>query len=409
MIRWIIPEKLGTAAYGEHTREEETVEVDARTLVDKHGNSPAALLEKINQGASGLSAGHKVVVVCDFGVSRSNTIAAGILARWKNLDIDQAVAEVVSLTGESSIKLDMVETLRIAFGHKHGASNRDNILITGGRGFIGAALARRLASHLQVLAPTRAELELLGPTTALDRYCRQHEIGTIVHLAYPRIYTSNDAMGESLRMLRNVMDACKTNGMHLVLPSSWVVFSGYRTSGMIADPGTAPRPRGVYGETKFLEEALVHSAVENGELTATIIRLSPVFGADSLRPRLIRFAQQYLLEGRTIVTHRYRNGLPRLQLLFVDDAVSGIAAVIERGKAPVYQLGGTAAYEPREIVNAVAKLLNRKAKIEETLIDDYAANVFLDCGSAEREFDWRPATELETGLRHTLRWIGESA
>jgi nucleoside-diphosphate-sugar epimerase len=409
MIRWIIHEKLGTAAYGEHATKEDTVEVDARTLVDKRGNSPAALLEKIDEGARGLTAGRKVVVVCDFGVSRSNTIAAGILARWKNLDIDQAVAEVVSLTGESSIKLDMVETLRSAFGHKPSANKRDNILITGGRGFIGAALAKRLASHSRVSAPTRTELDLLGPTISLDRYCRQNEIGTIVHLAYPRIYTNNDAMGESLRMLRNVMDACKANGLHLMLPSSWVVFSGYRASGMIADPGTAPRPRGVYGETKFLEEALVRSAVDNGELTATIIRLSPVFGAESLRPRIIRFARQYLLEGRTIVTHRYRNGLPRLQLLFVDDAVSGIAAVVERGKAPIYQLGGTAAHEPREIINAVAKLLNREATIEETAIEDYVANVFLDCRSAEREFDWRPATDLETGLRHTLRGIEESA
>jgi len=402
MIRWIIPDKLGTAPYGDYVTEAKAVEVDARSLVDKYGNSAAALLEKIDQGVRGLRAGQRVVVVCDFGVSRSNTIAAGILARWKNLEIDQAVAEVVSLTGEASIKLDMVEALRGAFGHRHTAGKRDNILITGTSGFIGAALAKRLTGRFRLFTPSRNELDLLGPSTALDSYCRQHEIGRIVHFAYPRIYTNNEAMGESLRMLRNIMDACKIGGMHLILPSSWVVFSGYRTSGMIADGGTTARPRGVYGETKFLEESLVRSAIDNGELSATIIRLSPVFGAGSLRPRLIRFAHQYLLDGRTIITHRYRNGLPKLQLLFVDDAVSGIAAIVDRGTSPVYQLGGTAAYEPSAIIDVIAKLIHRNAAIEETAINDDTANVFLDCSLVEQELGWRPVTDLETGLSLTL-------
>jgi UDP-glucuronate decarboxylase len=403
MIRWIIPDKLGTAPYGEHATTAHTLEVDARTLVDKHGNSSTALLEKIQEGVRGLSMGKQVVVVCDFGVSRSNTIAAGIMARWQNLDIDRAVAEVVALTGESSIKLDMVEALRVAFGHAQAALGHDNILITGGGGFIGAALSKRITGRFQIFTPTRGELDLLGPTVALDRYCRQNEIGRIIHFAYPRVYTNNSALGESLSMLRNIIDVCKTNGIHLVLPSSWVVFSGYRTSGMIADAGTIARPRGVYGETKFLEEALTRSFIDNNELKATIVRFAPIFGADSLRPRLIRFAQQYLLEGRTIVTHRYRNGLPRLQLLFVDDAVSGIAAIIERGTAAIYQLGGVTAYEPREIINSIAKLLNRKATIEESTIDDDTANVFLDYGLAERDLGWRPVTDLEAGLRLTLR------
>src|SRR5579864_7146804 len=102
MIRWIIPDELGTAPHGEHEIMPRTVEVDARTLVDKLGNSPATLIEKIDEGLRALGSGQRVVVVCDFGVSRSNTIAAGILARWKNLDIDQAVAEVALLTGEPS-------------------------------------------------------------------------------------------------------------------------------------------------------------------------------------------------------------------------------------------------------------------------------------------------------------------
>src|SRR5579863_8356841 len=102
MIRWIVPERLGTAADGEYVAKEGDVKVDARTLVDKQGNSTAALREKIDEGVSGYNAGHRVIIVCDFGVSRSNTIGAGILARSRCIGIDAALAEVIRATGESS-------------------------------------------------------------------------------------------------------------------------------------------------------------------------------------------------------------------------------------------------------------------------------------------------------------------
>lgn len=398
MIRWIVAEKLGTAASIDFRPDQRTVQIDARSLVDKGGNAPQALLEKVGEGVAALETGHPVVVVCDFGVSRSNTIAAGILMRLHNLDVDSAVAEVVRTTGETSIKLEMIESLRQAFGDQSAIRNNDHVLITGARGFLGSALAHQLASRNHVFAPGRAELDLLGPASALDRYCRTHHIGKIVHLAYPRVYTNNDAMGESLRMLRNVLDVCKLHRIHLILPSSWVVFSGYRTAFMDADVTINPRPRGVYGETKFLEEVLINNAVANRELCATIVRLSPVYGANSLRPRLIRFARQYLLEDKPIVTHRYRNGLPRLQLLYVDDAVVGLASVVNSGRSGIYHLGGATAYEPREIVAMIAASVGRAAKIEETLIDDYAANVVLDFELAERELGWRPHVDLAVGL-----------
>ena len=403
MIRWIVDEKLGTAAADGITPDEHTVYVDARALVDKRGNSASALLAQIEIGVAALSKNKRTVVICDFGVSRSNTIAAGILATWRSLDVDKAIAEVLEKTGETSIKLEMIETLREALGRASVSDKKHSgILITGGAGFIGALLRDRLAESGDIHAPDRNMLDLLGPTVLLDRYCRENNVSKIVHLAYPRIYTNNESMGQSLTMLRNVLDVCKSQGTRLVLPSSWVVFSGYRTSLMDAGVATAPHPRGVYGEAKFLEEALVKIAVANGEIDATIIRLSPVYGAKSLRPRLIRFAHQYLLEDRAIQTHRYRNGLPLMQLLHVEDAVSGIANIVSRGRSPIYHLGGEEPYEPREIIARIAKILGRSPKVEEVAIDDDAANVCLDSGATKLELGWTPTIDLDQGLRHTL-------
>ncbi|MXO38162.1 hypothetical protein C3475_04340 [Mycobacterium kansasii] len=403
MIRWIVEGRLGTAPGDSIARDCPFHVVDTRAMVDKRGNSADDLLDKIREGVAELENGGSVVVVCDFGVSRSNTIAAGILAEWRGLEFDVAVAQVIATTGEQAVKLEMVDSLRAALRKSPASVRQDGILITGSSGFLGAALRDRLADSHRVVAPDRATVDLLGPVVHLDRYCRDNEIGKIIHLAYPRIYTNNDAMGHSLTMLRGILDVCKSLGIHLVLPSGAVVFSAYRSSSMIADVNTTMRPRGVYGETKFLEEVLVQNARANGEVNSTIVRISPTFGPQSLRPRLIWFAYRRLKEGRPIVTHRYRNGLPSLQLLYIDDAIEGLACIIEKkGNAPIYHLGGDFSHEPREIINEMAEILGCHAAIEETSIDDDIANVFLDWSATETEFGWRPTTTLSDGLRRTL-------
>ncbi|WP_156687013.1 NAD-dependent epimerase/dehydratase family protein [Mycobacterium sp. Marseille-P9652] len=410
MIRWIVENRLGTAPGDSIAGDFPFSIVDTRAMVDKRGNSADEMLAKVREGVAELRRGGSVVVVCDFGVSRSNTLAAGMLAEWRGIDLDSAVAQVIAATGEHAIKLEMVDSLRAALSKSEKSGGQgDGILITGGSGFLGAALRKRLARSHRVLAPHRAAVDLLGPVVHLDHYCRDNKIGKIIHLASPRIYTNNDAMGQSLTMLRGILDVCNSRGIHLYLPSGAMVFSAYRSSSMIADVNTTTRPRGVYGETKFLEEVLVQNARANGEVDSTIVRISPTFGPQSSRPRLIGLAHRYVTEGRAIVTHRYRNGLPALQLLYVDDAVSGLAAIVEKGgSAPIYHLGGDFSYEPREIVSRIGEIIGCRAEIQETKIDDDIANVFLDWSSTETELGWRPTTNLSDGLRRTLAGAASS-
>lgn len=84
MIRWITP-FLGTAPAGSTDIEPDTGIVDVRDLVDKSGNDPRSVRAKIEQGVALLDEGRRVVVCCDYGVSRSNSIAAGILSRHADL------------------------------------------------------------------------------------------------------------------------------------------------------------------------------------------------------------------------------------------------------------------------------------------------------------------------------------
>ncbi|EUA12083.1 hypothetical protein I546_2391 [Mycobacterium kansasii 732] len=123
-------------------------------MVDKRGNSADDLLDKIREGVAELEGGGSVVVVCDFGVSRSNTIAAGILAEWRGLDFDAAVAQVIATTGEHAVKLEMVDSLRAALRKSPTPMRQDGILITGSSGFLGPPYATASRIRIVSLRPT---------------------------------------------------------------------------------------------------------------------------------------------------------------------------------------------------------------------------------------------------------------
>jgi nucleoside-diphosphate-sugar epimerase len=408
MIRWIVEGTLGTAPYTEELHSAGKV-IDVRDLADKPGNDPSALSRKIEAGIEALNEGSTVVVACDFGISRSNAIAAGILAKWRNESLDWAIEETVARTGEPSIKLDVVDAIRRAMFSVSDDSTALGILVTGATGFLGQNVVRQLSNQMPLITPTREKLNLLGAATQIERFCREQGIGQILHLAHPRIYTNNDALGESLVVLKNLIDVCRVLRIRLILPSGGVVFSGLRGENRSVHPDTEPHPKGIYGETKYLQEILVRTAVSNDEIDATVVRISPVYGPGGERPRLIRYFYQCLMEGKRIVTHVYRDETPaRLDLLYIDDAVSGIGGVLKLRTNGTHHLASGKAVTPKEIAEQIAILLKRVPAFDEMPIDDFASNVLLDSTASRAALAWSPNVGLEEGLSKTVSSFGRA-
>src|SRR3972149_1542382 len=85
-IRWITP-LLGTAPALLFHQEADMNIIDVRDLVDKAGNRADAVRQKITEGCESLREGKKTVVCCDYGISRSNAIAVGILALSESISL----------------------------------------------------------------------------------------------------------------------------------------------------------------------------------------------------------------------------------------------------------------------------------------------------------------------------------
>lgn len=396
MTHWITP-RLGTCKYDERPPGDSYL-LDVRHLVDKGGNSPRVIAECIDTGVAALQSGRAVLVACDFGVSRSNSIAAGILSVIEKCTFDEAVGRVLAATGETEIKLDMIESVRRALPQNEVYVANGTVLLTGGTGFIGRFLAPRLRKSQRVATPGRDILNLDDGALKLAAYCRSEGVSQIVHLAYPRVYTNVGAMAASLAMLRAVLDTCKLLAIRLVFVSSTVVYGGHKATLLIADENTPFRPKGAYGDAKFLEEMLVATYTERGDIRRSICRLAPVYGPGGDRPRLIKNFQESILSGKTIQTHLYLNGRPALDLLYVDDAVEAIARTLESNANGTFHFGSGTTHTTIEIAEIIARGLNRPLTVKELLIDEYIANIQMNAAKAQAALDWSPTVPLEEGI-----------
>lgn len=260
MLNWIT-DQLGTASFYEAEAAALPLNValiDVRELADKEGNPEAVIRQKVASIMEALGKGQRVLICCDKGISRSNSIALGAL-----LVMGIPYGDALHLFHERGLKdmnlalLDHVRSLFAPARADHTAA--DGVLVTGASGFIGRRLTAKLADGARLLCPSRAELDLAGDLLQLDAYIGRHQIKAVLHLAHPRNRNNPSTLGEALQMTKNLLEVCRLNRCSLLFVSGLVVFSGHVSDQPLIANTLTPRPKGIYGETKFLCEELINS------------------------------------------------------------------------------------------------------------------------------------------------------
>lgn len=155
--------------------------------------------------------------------------------------------------------------------------SRPRILLLGGNGQVGRALQRTLLPLGDVVAPGRAELDLLHPLAVvpyLEQVAPAWVVNAAAYTAVDRAESEPDAAKAINTELPKVLAANVPRlGYRVVHYSTDYVFDGKASAPYVETD--APNPQSVYGRTKLAGDEAILTLPD-----ALVLRLSWVFGPD---------------------------------------------------------------------------------------------------------------------------------
>lgn len=409
MIRWITG-NLGTAPWESTVNTPDIRLLDVRDLVDKDGNCLDLIQSKIETGVKALESGDKVVVCCDYGVSRSNAVAAGILAIHRNISFCESLELLIRETGERAIKIETMHAVADVVRHMQHSLRIESkpsfssprIVLTGGSGYLGSSLAPYLQDRFPTIALSSREANIVTGAVDLDLIVQQHSATHLVHLAVSRDFGKNSAVGESISMLKNALDVCTANRLKLIFVSSAEVFSGYTADRFEATELHTPLPRSSPGVAKYLCETLIHQHAAVHELEWTIFRLATIYGGNARRPKFLHTFIEKSLQGEDLTVHHYRNGSPEVDLLHIDDFCRAFVRALDKDISGVVHLGQGSGITTSSLFNLIQEINTSNCTISNHHIDANTPKIILNCSLAKTKLGWQPQISLREGIKSLL-------
>ena len=317
-------------------------------------------------------------------------------------------------------------------------------LVTGGIGWVPSHIVHALAATgepivvLDLMEPDDMFAELIGAhsdlvtvvsgdttdAATLERVVQDHHVDAIVHAAAitPRrereMAEPERIIAVNLGALVNVLQVARTNAAirRTVFISSGSALGDVQGVTEV-DEDTPSAAVGLYGVLKHTGERLVRRYRELFELDALSVRLANVYGpmervtpgysgATELR-EMLRIWQ----DGEPVRINSAAG--PYLDWTYVVDIADGVRTLVqaELPQHDLYTLTCGCNYSIGDVLQQFAVNL---PGFSWEVVDKAAANYLVSgdppgpVTSGRRmaaEFDWRPATSLEDGMRMYLNWI----
>ncbi|MCW5624029.1 MAG: NAD(P)-dependent oxidoreductase [Burkholderiales bacterium] len=276
-----------------------------------------------------------------------------------------------------------------------------DVIVTGGGGFVGRALCRRLmAEGREVLALSRADGDITdgGVWNALP------PAKVVVHLAgqsfVPDSWKSPDRfLTVNVDGTKRALEWCRRNGARLVFASAYVY--GIPESLPIRESHPV-RPNNPYALSKYLAEQCCEFAARYQGVNSTVLRVFNVFGPGQREEFLLPTLVQQLA-GSEI---RVMDLAPKRDYVYLPDVVDAFVRALDGPTGfQRFNIGSGISYSVAELVAELQAAAGTKLPVVSMAeqrpqeIPDVRADINL----AGEVLAWAPVFDLAAGIRDMLK------
>ena len=333
-------------------------------------------------------------------------------------------------------------------------AHQPRILVTGGAGFIGSAVIRRLVGAAEATVVNVDKLTYAGslesvaavsdsPDYIFERVdivdaeavrgvFERHRPTAVMHLAAeshvdrsidgPGEFISTNVVGtfvmlqEALRYWRSLAEEQRADFRFLHV-STDEVFGSLGADGFFTE-ATPYDPSSPYSASKAAADHLARAWHRTFQLPVLLTNCSNNYGPYQFPEKLIPLIVLNAFEGKPLPV--YGRGENVRDWLYVDDHAEALVTVLRQGRVgETYLISGRNEQRNIDVVRQIVRLVDELSpdptgKSRESLIafvsdrPGHDHRYAIDAGKIERELGWTPRHTFETGLRRTVEWYLEN-
>lgn len=171
--------------------------------------------------------------------------------------------------------------------------------------------------------------------------------------------------------------------------------------------GDETNPISPYAATKLATEIFAYAYNHMYDLNINVVRPFNIYGPSG-RPDMIPFMFTQLIdEGRELV--KFGDGTMKRDHTYIDDFADGVIAAMDKVFGfEIFNLGNSNPVELGYFIEVVEKNLGKKAIIKEMLVPATEVPItYADISKAKRMLGYDPKTKIEEGMKNFVEWYKE--